>query len=148
MTRKTASFRVIGVAPAPQGSKRHVGNGRFIEASKKIGPWRKAVVQAVEQMFEETGDRTPFTQAVKVTATFILPRPSSVPETKRLWPIVPPDGDKLARGLGDPISLPDYVQLIEDDSLIVEWEIRKIYGTPETMGVICHVKLADDTRAK
>ena len=148
MTRKTASFRVIGVAPAPQGSKRYVGNGRFIESSKKIGPWRKAVVHAVEQMFEKTGDRTPFTQAVKVTATFILPRPSSVSEAKRLWPIVPPDGDKLARGLGDPISLPDYVQLIEDDSLIVEWEIRKIYGTPETMGVICHIELADDTRAK
>jgi hypothetical protein len=32
--------------PAPQGSKRHVGGGRMIEASKKVGPWREAVVRA------------------------------------------------------------------------------------------------------
>jgi crossover junction endodeoxyribonuclease RusA len=136
MTRKFAVFQVVGVEPAPQGSKRYLGNGRFIEASKKLEPWRQAIAAAVEQMFEETGDRTPFTEACQVQATFVLPKPKTV---KRLFPTVPPDADKLARSLGDSVSLPKYAQLIEDDSLICRWEIDKIYGSTETMG--CKVKI-------
>lgn len=42
---------VNGLEPAPQGSKRHVGNGLMIEASKRVKPWRLAVAtSAVEQM--------------------------------------------------------------------------------------------------
>jgi Holliday junction resolvase RusA-like endonuclease len=153
VTRSTAEFSVIGVEPSPQGSKRYVGGnrasgGRFIEASKKLEPWRRAIADAVEWLFTETGDRQPFTQPVKVTAVFVLPRPKTIKETIRLWPIVPPDLDKLARGLGDSISLDRYAKLLADDSLIVEWDLRKIYGTPETMGVHCRIELADDTRAK
>jgi Holliday junction resolvase RusA-like endonuclease len=82
-------------------------------------------------MFKATGDETPFTEACQVEVTFVLPKPKTV---KRNLPTVPPDADKLARSLGDSISLPKYAQLIEDDSLICRWEIRKIYGTTETMG--------------
>lgn len=32
--------------PAPQGSKRHVGRGIMIESSRKVRPWRAAVVAA------------------------------------------------------------------------------------------------------
>ena len=38
-------FWVEGI-PRPQGSKRHVGNGRMVEASKHTAGWRKAVSQA------------------------------------------------------------------------------------------------------
>jgi crossover junction endodeoxyribonuclease RusA len=42
---------VNGIEPAPQGSKRHVGGGRLIEASKRCKPWREAVsTSAREQM--------------------------------------------------------------------------------------------------
>ena len=34
---------VNDIEPAPQGSKRHVGGGRLIEASKRVKPWRQAV---------------------------------------------------------------------------------------------------------
>jgi len=34
---------VLGLDPAPQGSKRHVGGGRLIESSKRVKPWRAAV---------------------------------------------------------------------------------------------------------
>jgi hypothetical protein len=34
--------------PAPQGSKRHVGNGRMIESSTKVKPWRQAVIAAAK----------------------------------------------------------------------------------------------------
>ena len=132
MTRQLAVFQVVGVEPAPQGSKRYLGNGRFVEASKKLEPWRQAIAHAVKELFEQTGDSTPFTQACKVKATFILPKPKTV---KRELPTVAPDLDKLARSLGDSISLPKYSVLVEDDSLICEWKLEKIYGTPETMGV-------------
>jgi Holliday junction resolvase RusA-like endonuclease len=131
MTRQSAVFQVVGVEPAPQGSKRYLGNGRFVEASKKLEPWRQAIAHAVKEMFKATGDETPFTEACQVEVTFVLPKPKTV---KRDLPTVAPDADKLARSLGDAISLPKYAQLIEDDSLICRWEIRKIYGTTETMG--------------
>lgn len=131
MTRQFAAFQVVGVEPAPQGSKRYLGNGRFVEASKKLEPWRQAIAHAVKEMFEQTQDDTPFTEACQVEVTFIIPKPKTV---KRELPTVPPDADKLARSLGDSISLPKYAVLVEDDSLICRWEIRKVYGTTETMG--------------
>jgi crossover junction endodeoxyribonuclease RusA len=140
MSRQTAELQVIGIEPAPQGSKRYVGNGRFIEASKKLGPFRNAVGQAVLDLYEATGDPTHFTKPVEVTATFILPKPKTV---KRLWPSVVPDTDKLMRALGDSLSLEKYGQLIEDDSLIVQWHAEKIYGTREEMGVIVGIELAN-----
>lgn len=138
MSREFAAFQVVGVEPAPQGSKRYLGNGRFVEASKKLEPWRQAVARAVHQMMQDTGDDSQFTEACQVEVTFILPKPKSV---KRLLPTVSPDADKLARSLGDSISLPKYSQLIQDDALICRWEIRKIYGTPETMGCSVVVSL-------
>jgi crossover junction endodeoxyribonuclease RusA len=138
MSREFAAFEVVGVEPAPQGSKRYLGNGRFVEASKKLEPWRQAVAHAVKKMFEDTGDDSQFTQACQVEVTFVLPKPKTV---KRDLPTVAPDADKLARGLGDSISLPKYAQLIEDDSLICRWEIRKVYGTTETMGCSVIVSL-------
>lgn len=29
--------------PAPQGSKTHVGGGRLVESSRRVGPWRGTV---------------------------------------------------------------------------------------------------------
>ena len=138
MTREFAAFEVVGVEPAPQGSKRYVGNGRFVEASKKLEPWRQAIAAAVKEMFEATGDDTPFSEACQVEVTFVLPKPKTV---KRELPTVAPDADKLARSLGDSMSLPKYAVLIEDDALICRWEIRKVYGTTESMGCLVIVTL-------
>lgn len=143
--RTYAAFEVVGTEPAPQGSKRYLGNGRFVEASKKLEPWRQAVAHAVKEMFKATGDDSPFTEACKVEVTFILPKPKTV---KRNLPTVPPDADKLCRSLGDSMSLPKYAVLLEDDSLIVEWVAKKIYGSTETMGcqvVVTLVPQNDDT---
>lgn len=38
-------FRIDGIEPAPQGSKRHVGHGRMVESSKRVAPWREAIRQ-------------------------------------------------------------------------------------------------------
>lgn len=111
--------------PAPQGSKRYVGNGRFIESSKKLAPWRTAIAEAVTAL----GDVEPFTRPVEVRVRFYLPRPKSV---KRLLPSVAPDLDKLCRSLGDGLSINS--MLLLDDSLICRWEAEKFYADARPPG--------------
>jgi len=134
---------VSGIEPAPQGSKRYLGNGRFIEASKKLEPFRQAIGQAVQDYYRDHPEATPFTEPVEVEATFVLPKPKTV---KRAWPSVAPDTDKLQRSLGDALSLPKYCGenvMIQDDALIVIWHAQKVYGPPEEIGVYCTIKEAE-----
>ena len=70
---RLTSFSVEGV-PRPQGSKRAVGGGRFIEASKYLPEWRKSVVGAAREAHE--GE--PIQGAVTVTAEFVFPRPKAL----------------------------------------------------------------------
>ena len=112
------SFRIYG-EPAPQGSKRYLGNGRFIEASTKLKPWRAAIRDAAIESF--TG--FPFTDPIIVSVVFVMPKLKTV---KRLWPSVAPDLDKLCRSLGDGLSVD--ANIITDDSLIVGWLATKVYG--------------------
>lgn len=148
MTSNIAELWVRGVEPAPQGSKRYVGGnkasgGRFIEASKKLEPFRLAVGQAVIDYMAQNPDFQAFAKPVEIEATFTLPKPKTV---KRVWPSVAPDLDKLQRALGDSISLERYCggfPLLQDDALIVIWHSQKIYGTPEEMGVQFRVWEAD-----
>jgi crossover junction endodeoxyribonuclease RusA len=48
-------IRINGI-PAPQGSKRHVGNGVMIESSKAVGPWREAVRNECQRVVERPHD--------------------------------------------------------------------------------------------
>lgn len=123
--------------PAPQGSKRHVGNGRMIESSAKVKPWREAVKWAVI----DQGPARMATGAVVVDVTFYLPRPQghygtgrnactlrpSAPE----YPAVKPDIDKLLRstldGLGD-------VGVWADDSRVVHVRASKAYADDRPAG--------------
>lgn len=114
--------------PAPQGSKRHVGNGRFIEASKKVGPWRAAVKAAVAEL-----DFVPFDEPVEVFATYLLPRPKTV---TRDLPSVPPDLDKLERGLFDALT---QAGVWSDDSLVVDSHPSKRYADGNPTGALVRI---------
>lgn len=105
--------------PAPQGSKKHVGGGRMVESSKKVAPWRKAVLEAVQ---EQHPALEPYTTAVEVTTIFYIPRPKSV---RRTLPTVPPDLDKLERGLFDALTI---AGVWADDSLVVKSHAMKVYA--------------------
>lgn len=131
------SFIAYG-EPAPQGSKKHVGNGRFIEASKKLKPWRSTVANAVFRVWAREG-ATYFDKPVIVYATFYLPKPKTV---KRLLPSVAPDLDKLQRALGDALSIDAGV--LADDSLIVKWVATKLYAGEQNTGVIVRIVEIDD----
>ena len=130
-------FRAYG-NPRPQGSKRHVGNNRFIEASAGLKDWREAVARSIFERQAETSF-VRFEEPVIVTAVFLMAKPASV---KRLWPSVAPDLDKLQRGLGDAMSINS--ELLADDSLIVEWRATKLYAPAHEAGVLVTVVPATD----
>lgn len=132
MNREFSIF-IVG-DPAPQGSKRHVGNGVMIEASKKVKPWRKAVADQISKAFAIQGESR-FEGAVEIDQIFLLRKPSSV---QRLLPTVPPDLDKLERGLFDALTL---ANIWSDDSLVVISHSRKVYAKHgEPTGVFINIR--------
>lgn len=128
-------FEVQGIEPAPQGSKRHVGNGRMIESSKKVKPWRFAVSQAALEAWHEM-----FLGPVCVRITFLFPRPKAHYNSKgMLKPNAPfhkiskPDIDKLCRSTLDGIT----GVLIKDDSQVASLVATKQYANEgEYIGAI------------
>ena len=119
-------FSVKGIEPAPQGSKRHVGNGRMVEASAKVKPWRYAVSQAALELNEPITDRPVFVQI-----TFLFTRPKAHYNSKgQVKPNAPfykqtkPDLDKLIRSTLDALTM----VLIKDDSQVVNLICCKQYA--------------------
>lgn len=127
---------VIPGVPAPQGSKKHVGNGIMVESSKKVGPWRKAVARALAE-----AGAPPFSEAVEVSAAFYLPRPRTV---RRELPTVPPDLDKLERGLWDALTI---AGAWVDDSLVVRTEAVKRYEQGGFTGAVVTIRPARELLA-
>lgn len=126
--RQTLEFTVFG-QPAPQGSK-NLYRGRLVEASKKVGPWRIAVKDAVFRAWIAESDERPFVEPVEIRSVFYLPRPKTV---KREYPSVPPDLDKLERGLFDALT---QAGVWTDDALVVRSQASKLYADrPEDAGV-------------
>ena len=116
-------IRIYG-DPAPQGSKR-VFNGRIVEAAgNKLKVWRKAIAAACQNKVTE--EHSLLLGPVRVEVEFYLPRPASVTIKKRALPIVPPDLDKLLRGLLDGIGQSEVIW--GDDSQVVQIDAVKLYA--------------------
>jgi crossover junction endodeoxyribonuclease RusA len=136
--RRTRPFViVVDAAPAPQGSKRHVGGGVLIESSRNVKPFRAAVAAAAtsEALKRGPGNSAPvFGDAVSVSLTFTLPRPAAhygrgkQRDVLRVdAPKVPakrPDLDKLTRAVLDALTT---AQIYTDDGLVVRLEAEKCY---------------------
>ena len=114
---KSIFFRVVG-RPAPQGSKRYVGRGRSIEASKYLPAWREAVRNAAREAY--SGE--PISEPVRVRIMFHLEKPKSTKYV--LAPAGKPDIDKLIRGCFDSMSGIIYA----DDKLVVSVEADKVWA--------------------
>lgn len=111
------TFRVEGMNPAPQGSKKHVGNGVMIESCKNVRPWRHHVSMAAIAA-GVTMIRGPVTMSV----VFLFSRPVShfrrdgtLKPSAPIHHCVKPDLSKLLRSTEDALSKVAY----EDDARIV-----------------------------
>ena len=139
---EAVTFRVSGMAPAPQGSKRHVGGGVMIESCKQVKPWRILVAQAAADL------GVPIIRGpVSVSMVFLFTRPKGhygkrglKPSAPR-WHSVKPDGSKLLRSTEDALS----GVLFEDDARIVSSNVEKRYcvGNELPGAVITLVPLTD-----
>ncbi len=136
------TMRVIGL-PAPQGSKRHVGNGRMIESSKKVGPWRAAIVASATE-FGYAGLR--LDGPLEVQIGFYLPRPKSHFTTKGLRESAPhfitstPDLDKLVRSTLDGLT---EAGVIADDARVVELHAGKSYVVDRLVGPYANINIIE-----
>lgn len=115
------TFRVFG-EPAPKGSKRHVGNGRMIESSKKLPAW----MRAVKQEAAKNRPSSPIDGPVDVSMDFYLPR-SKRPRYD--LPAVKPDADKLARSILDGLEA---AGILKNDSRVTHLQATKHYATQAT----------------
>jgi crossover junction endodeoxyribonuclease RusA len=127
------TFDVIG-RPAPQGSKKSIGNNRFVESSKFLPAWRKTVrVAAEEAVTASMWARV--SGPVELEVMFYLDRPSSISKTKRPQPTVAPDLDKLVRGVGDALTGVVY----DDDSQVIRCLAWKVYADTRVPGAFIRV---------
>lgn len=119
----------VSSRPAPQGSKKHVGNGVMVEMSKSLPAWRTAVARAAKTAWTY---QEPMDCAVSVTVEFRILRPKKSKFGD--YPAGPPDLDKLQRSTGDALKASG---VISDDSRIIRWDASKVWGEP---GATIHVK--------
>lgn len=139
--------------PAPQGSKRHVGNGRMVESSARVAPWRQDVRTAAEKALAERPEMALRTGPLAVEIAFYLPRPkghfgtgrnrlqvrASAPDR----PAGKPDVDKLARAVLDALTAVVWL----DDAQVTDLAAHKFYaGFGGMTGAIIRVReLARET---
>jgi len=115
------SFFVKG-KPVPQGSMKFIRPGVMIHSrSQDLALWRADIARNAELFGFK-----PIASAVKVELDFVMARPKS---TKRIFPSVKPDLDKLIRAVLDGLTGVAY----EDDSQVILIQSSKTYG--EKQGV-------------
>ena len=140
-----ARIEVRGL-PAPQGSKRHVGNGVMIESSKYVKPWRQDVRAAAEAWITARPGLYPMDGPLSVDMVFSMPRPKGHYGTGRnagtlklsapLYPQGMPDLSKLVRSTEDALTS---AGLWKDDSRVVEYgRLAKVYvGSDDPDALSC-----------
>lgn len=128
-------FSICGITPAPQGSKRWLPNGRLVEQSSQLRPWRQAVSEAALQARRAEGMDCCLDGPLSVALVFLFARPASHYGRRGLRPSAPlykvstPDIDKLSRAVLDAIT---HV-LIRDDAQVVSLSAAKRYASADEL---------------
>ena len=138
------TFRVEGMAAAPQGSKRHVGKGVMIESCANVKPWRLLVAHAA------IAARVPLLRGpVRLSLVFIFTRPAghfrkngTLKPSAPTYHAVKPDGSKLLRSTEDALT----GLAFEDDARIVgcTWDKRYAIGAERPGALITVIPLGGD----
>ena len=134
MNERRVSFVVYSRA-APQGSKRHVGNGVMVESSKRVKPFRADVRKAAESVVLPPD--WPMSAPMRVGFRFHFARPKShfkrdgvalsksAPEEATSHGLG--DLEKLARSVNDALS----GVLFDDDRQVAEMHLAKAYDSED-----------------
>ena len=143
------TFRVVGT-PAPQGSKRHVGNGVMVESSAKVKPWRQDVAAAAREAVEREGWTCP-SGAVSLHIAFLLARPLGHYGTGRNAGVLKdsapffvskrPDLSKLVRSTEDALTT---AGVYRDDNQVVAITTTKTYSDDGVTGAVVTVRALGD----
>lgn len=119
------SFSVTG-QPVPQGSMKVI-NGHVIHTrGSALAAWRSAIALEARR-----AGAFPTRAPINLNMTFVLVKPRTV---KRNSPTVPPDLDKLIRGVLDALTAIAYT----DDSQVIEITAKKIYGELPGVNIDIH----------
>ncbi|MGW6912502.1 RusA family crossover junction endodeoxyribonuclease [Kitasatospora sp. NPDC054939] len=123
-------------APAPQGSKKHVGNGIMKEMSDKLKPWRQDVKAAALSVVSQIPGWTPLDGPLGASVVFTVREqpvsrptwwPSGRPWSKSMrWrPASTPDLSKLLRSTEDALT----GVVWKDDARVAEYvRLAKYYA--------------------
>lgn len=119
---------VIGL-PAPQGSKSfkgiHGGHAVLAESSKRVKPWREAVLWAARELHHPALPQRAVPGPVRAEMIFTVPKPKRAPKYRRTWPDRKPDLSKLVRSTED--ALTD-AGIWDDDARVVEYgRVAKVF---------------------
>lgn len=150
ITRPHLLITVHGT-PAPQGSKRHVGNGVMIEMSQRLKPWRQNVKEAAltameHAQYDNHVHRAPLDGPLAASIVFTVreqptSRPTWWPANQRWskalrWrPASTPDLSKLLRATEDALTGVAW----KDDARVVEYvRLAKYYIGHDADDVLPH----------
>ena len=141
------SFFVSG-EPITEGSVRTFTSGQRTivthDRGRKLEWWRIRVAHAAEKAAKRAGWEPRHDGPVEVWAEFRLPRPKSVPKSRK-HAQTKPDLDKLQRAIGDALAPYKRPGVLRDDSRIVEWHAIKRYADDtHPAGVTVRVSKARD----
>jgi Holliday junction resolvase RusA-like endonuclease len=122
-------FSVEG-RPAPQGSKRYVGqskkgNAVLLEMSKYVKPWRSAVVEAATAALPEGW--VALDGPLLLEVVFYRLRPASHAKTRMTYPTAAPDLSKLVRSTEDALTT---ARVWIDDSRVVKIIAEEHFAIP------------------
>lgn len=127
-----------GIRPTPQGSKRHVGNGRMIEqAGAALKVYRRAIVLACAPHRPQT----PLCGPVHVRLLIHMPRPAShlgsgrnasvlkpsAPQWVDAYPLKRGDIDKIERATLDALTIG---RIYHDDNQVTELHTSLLFAAP------------------
>jgi len=143
-------WMTVGI-PAPQGSKRHVGNGIMIEQSTSLPAWRNQLIYDIKK----AARGVKFEGGINVTLDFRFPRLKSHYRTGKyshilrddapLYKITKPDIDKIIRAVMDSMTLSG---VIKDDANCYLIMSRKMYCNPDeqpgVFGIIADTQKSDN----
>ena len=119
------AFRVPGLLPVPQGSKRHVGGGRMVERDD-LKPWREAVTLLALRACGYA--RPSIDRPALCVVEFTFPRPAAPKRhTDPHRKDTAPDVDKLARAVFDALTA---AAIVRDDARFADLVALKRYGDP------------------